>query len=190
MIRLLFLSALSLGLVACGDDTASTSEDASNDMTEVEQTQTPDPVESVVPVEEPMEDAMAAFDAQQAGYLAEYAGRDGTQISDSGLMYQVVREGEGANPNPTDIVEVHYEGRLIDGTIFDSSYARDETIEFPLNRVIPGWTEGLQYMQPGAEHILVIPPELGYGARGAGEVIPPNAVLIFRVELFNVTPAE
>jgi len=197
MIRLLFLAMISLGLVACGNDEGGSTEAATDEMTTATHENPADMAEAPaddamaeMPSEEPMESAMDTLATMQAAYLADYAIQDGTVLTDSGLMYQVVRAGEGASPLATDIVEVHYEGRLVDGTVFDSSYERDETIEFPLNRVIAGWTEGLQYMQPGAEHILVIPPHLGYGDRGAGEVVPPDAVLIFRVELFNVTPGQ
>lgn len=105
----------------------------------------------------------------------------------SGLAYIVIKEGNGSKkPAPTDTVKVHYEGRLTDGTKFDSSYDRGRAIEFPLNRVIRGWTEGVGLMTPGAKYALVIPPELGYGATGAGDVIPPNATLIFEVELLEI----
>lgn len=105
--------------------------------------------------------------------------------TDSGLKYKVVREGTGKQPSATDVVEVNYEGRLKDGTVFDSSYQRGQTIEFPLNRVIPGWTEGLQLMKEGAEYIFYIPSNLAYGDQDLG-IIPPNSDLIFRVELIKV----
>lgn len=119
-------------------------------------------------------------------FLEENAKKDGIKSTPSGLQYEVLREGTGAKPGPTSTVEVHYEGRLINGSIFDSSYQRKETISFPLNRVIPGWTEGLQLMPTGAKYRLYIPSELGYGARGAGGDIPPNAALIFDVELISI----
>ena len=103
----------------------------------------------------------------------------------SGLQYQVLTGGAGAKPAATDTVTTHYEGRLIDGTVFDSSLARGEPASFPLNRVIPGWTEALQLMQPGAKWRLFIPPELAYGDRPAGS-IPPNSTLIFEVELLSI----
>ena len=111
---------------------------------------------------------------------------DEFETTSSGLKYRVVREGEGAKPKPTDSVEVHYHGALPNGREFDSSYRRGETIEFPLNGVIGGWTEGLQLVGEGGAIQLIIPPELGYGARGAGSDIPPNATLHFNVELFKV----
>ena len=119
-------------------------------------------------------------------FLEENAKKEGMQTTASGLQYEVLREGDGKKPGATNTVEVHYEGRLIDGKVFDSSYQRKETISFPLNRVIPGWTEGLQLMPIGSKYRLYIPSELGYGARGAGGDIPPNAALIFDVELISI----
>lgn len=110
--------------------------------------------------------------------------------TESGLKYEILTEGTGASPKADDNVTVHYEGTLLDGTKFDSSYDRNETITFPLNRVIPGWTEGLQLMKEGAKYKFTIPSELAYGAQGAGGVIPPNADLIFTVELFKVEADE
>lgn len=119
-------------------------------------------------------------------YLVENAKKDGVTVTDSGLQYRVLEEGNGAQPNASDTVEVHYTGTLTDGTKFDSSRDRGETISFPLNGVIAGWTEGVQLMKEGARYEFVIPSELGYGARGAGGVIPPNATLIFDVELVSI----
>ena len=107
-------------------------------------------------------------------------------ITPSGLKHQVVREGDGAVPGPFETVEVHYAGWLTDGTLFDSSYARGKTIRFPLNRVVAGWGEGLQLMKVGGTSRFVIPPELGYGARGAPPAIGPNATLVFQVELVGI----
>ena len=104
----------------------------------------------------------------------------------SGLQYKAINEGEGRQPAATDQVLVHYEGKLVDGTVSDSSHDRGQPISFGLNQVIPGWTEGLQLMAEGAKYELYIPAEIGYGARGAGGVIPPNATLIFTVELLQV----
>jgi len=105
--------------------------------------------------------------------------------TDSGLQYEIIKMGTGEKPLATDKVEVHYHGTLEDGTVFDSSVDRGETITFPLNRVIRGWTEGLQLMPVGSKFKFTIPPELGYGARPIGS-IPPNSTLIFEVELFNI----
>ncbi|WP_278372522.1 FKBP-type peptidyl-prolyl cis-trans isomerase [Segatella bryantii] len=119
-------------------------------------------------------------------FLAENSKKDGIITLPSGLQYQVIREGNGKKPKATDQVECHYEGTLIDGTKFDSSYDRGQTATFPLNQVIAGWTEGLQLMQEGAKYRFFIPYTLGYGERGAGASIPPFAALIFDVELVAV----
>jgi peptidylprolyl isomerase len=108
------------------------------------------------------------------------------QQTASGLKYVIVNEGSGPSPVPTSQVTVHYKGMLTDGTKFDSSYDRGQTIKFGLYQVIPGWTEGLQLMKPGGKGYFLIPPQLGYGDRGAGNVIPPNSTLVFVVELFKV----
>ena len=119
-------------------------------------------------------------------FLAENAKKEGVRTTASGLQYQVLRDGNGKQPKATDQVECHYEGTLIDGTKFDSSYDRGQTATFPLNQVIAGWTEGLQLMHEGAKYRFFIPYQLGYGERGAGASIPPYAALIFDVELVAV----
>jgi FKBP-type peptidyl-prolyl cis-trans isomerase len=119
-------------------------------------------------------------------FLEENSRKAGIQTTPSGLQYEVLRDGAGPKPSATSTVEVHYEGRLINGKVFDSSYQRNQSISFPLNRVIPGWTEGLQLMPTGSKYRLYIPSELGYGARGAGGDIPPHATLIFDVELIAI----
>ena len=125
--------------------------------------------------------------APQRAYLDSNAGADGVTVTDSGLQYKVLEKGTGGdNPTAESNVTVHYAGRLIDGTEFDSSYKRGEPATFPLNGVIPGWTEGLQLMQVGDKFELTVPADLGYGARGAGQTIPPYATLIFEVELLNI----
>ena len=130
----------------------------------------------------------AAADNASAGeaFLTANAKNDGVKTTASGLQYKVVKEGEGDSPAETDTVKVDYEGKLLDGTVFDSSYARGEPVEFALNQVIPGWTEGLQLMTPGSKYELYIPAELAYGPQGAGNRIPPNSTLIFTVELHEV----
>ena len=105
-----------------------------------------------------------------------------------GLTYKSVREGTGASPTATDAVKVHYRGTLMNGTEFDSSYKRNEPATFPLNRVIPCWTQGVQRMKVGGKAELVCPPELAYGERGAGGTIPPNATLRFEIELLAINP--
>ena len=119
-------------------------------------------------------------------YLDENAKKDGVTVTASGLQYRVLEEGTGYKPGPRDKVKVHYAGRLVNGKEFDSSYKRGQPIEFPLNAVIGGWSEGVQLMQEGAKYEFVIPSQLGYGARGAPGAIPPNATLIFDVELIKV----
>ena len=119
-------------------------------------------------------------------YLAENAKNEGVITLPSGLQYQVLKEGNGKKPSAKDTVMCHYEGTLIDGTVFDSSYKRGEPATFPLQQVIAGWTEGLQLMQEGAKYRFFIPYRLGYGAGGAGASIPPYAALIFDVELIQV----
>jgi FKBP-type peptidyl-prolyl cis-trans isomerase len=104
----------------------------------------------------------------------------------SGLKYEVLTEGSGPKPSATDTVTVNYKGTLTDGTVFDSSYDRGQPATFPLNRVIKGWTEGVQLMNVGSKYRFTIPPELGYGAAGAGGKIPPNATLVFEVELLKI----
>ncbi len=132
--------------------------------------------------------SLAAPAGEARAYLAANKEKPGVRVTESGLQFEVMTEGEGASPKAEDLVLVHYEGRLADGTIFDSSYRRGEPAVFGVTDVIPGWTEGLQLMRPGGKYRLTIPPELGYGARGAGGVIPPNAVLIFDMELLAVAP--
>jgi len=119
-------------------------------------------------------------------YLSENAKKEGVVTLPSGLQYQVLKEGNGKSPKATDKVVCHYEGMLIDGTMFDSSVQRGEPATFPLNGVIAGWTEGLQLMKEGAKYRFFIPYQLGYGERGAGASIPPFATLVFDVELIEV----
>ncbi|MDO2948093.1 FKBP-type peptidyl-prolyl cis-trans isomerase [Aeromonas simiae] len=118
-------------------------------------------------------------------FLQENRGKPGIYETDSGLQYEVLHESEGPQPQAGNRVKVHYEGRLLDGTVFDSSYARGEPISFGLNQVIPGWTEGLQLMHQGEKMRLFIPARLGYGERSAGK-IPPGSLLIFDVELLGI----
>ena len=132
--------------------------------------------------------AEAGKAAKAAGeeFLAENAKKDGVVTLPSGLQYQVLKEGNGKKPSATDQIVCHYEGTLIDGTVFDSSYKRNEPATFGLNQVIAGWTEGVQLMSEGAKYRFFIPYNLAYGERGAGAQIPPFAALVFDVELIQV----
>lgn len=126
--------------------------------------------------------------AREAGenFLAENAKREGVKVTESGLQYEVLTPALGMKPVAADTVSCHYEGRLIDGTVFDSSYRRGEPASFPLQGVIRGWTEGLQLMSIGSKFRFFIPFELAYGAQGAGGSIPPYAALVFDVELLGI----
>lgn len=129
---------------------------------------------------------------QNAGalFLAENANKTGIHVLDNGLQYSIEQPGSGTSPHLTDTVQVMYEGRLIDGTVFDSSYARKQPAEFRVDQVIAGWQAALQKMSPGAKWILYIPSDLAYGAQGVPGAIPPNSVLIFTVELLKVHTAS
>jgi FKBP-type peptidyl-prolyl cis-trans isomerase len=124
--------------------------------------------------------------AQAAAFLLENGTREGVVTTESGLQYEVLEEGDGATPGPGDTVQVHYRGTLIDGTEFDSSYARGEPVSFGVGQVISGWTEALQLMKVGSKYKLFIPSDLAYGPGGAGDRIGPNAALLFEVELLDI----
>jgi FKBP-type peptidyl-prolyl cis-trans isomerase FkpA len=126
---------------------------------------------------------------QEVEFLAENGRRPGIITTASGLQYEILSEGTGAQPGPSDFVKVHYRGALIDGVVFDSSYDRNEAAEFPLEGVIPGWSEGIQLMKVGGKSRLYIPSKLAYGEEGAGMEIPGNTTLIFEVELLEAYPA-
>jgi FKBP-type peptidyl-prolyl cis-trans isomerase len=119
-------------------------------------------------------------------FLAENSKKPGVKVTSSGLQYEIIHEGNGPKPTAYDIVRVHYEGSLINGAVFDSSYSRGEPLDFSLSGVIPGWTEGLQLMNTGSAFRLYIPSDLGYGPQGAGPQIPPYSTLIFEVELLDI----
>ncbi|MBB3141361.1 FKBP-type peptidyl-prolyl cis-trans isomerase [Halomonas organivorans] len=127
--------------------------------------------------------------AEGEAYQAENAEQDGVTVTDSGLQYREIESGDGATPSAEDTVKVNYEGKLIDGTVFDSSYERGEPVSFRVGQVIEGWQEALQLMSVGDTWEVVIPADLAYGARGQGP-IGPNETLVFKVELLDVTPAD
>lgn len=130
----------------------------------------------------------AEAQAREAGeaFLAENAKKEGVKVTSTGLQYIVDKEGTGAQPTAEDEVTVHYTGKLLDGTVFDSSVNRGEPATFPLNRVIPGWTEGVQLMKEGSKYTFFIPSDLAYGPQGVPNAIPPHSTLIFDVELIKV----
>jgi FKBP-type peptidyl-prolyl cis-trans isomerase FklB len=130
---------------------------------------------------------------ESQAFLDQNKTRKEVKTTASGLQYEVIKEGSGESPKPTDQVTVNYKGTLPDGTVFDSSYERNEPVTFPCNGVIPGWVEALQLMKPGAKYKLYLPSALAYGEQGAGDKIGPNQALVFEVELISVThppPAE
>jgi FKBP-type peptidyl-prolyl cis-trans isomerase FkpA len=139
--------------------------------------------------EKKMQEENAKIAEENKAFLAENAKAEGVTVTESGLQYSVITKAEGAKPKADDTVTVHYVGTLIDGTEFDSSVKRGQPATFPLNRVIPGWTEGLQLMNVGEKYKFVIPADLAYGEQGAGS-IPPGAALIFEVELLEIKAAE
>src|SRR5690554_640384 len=121
-----------------------------------------------------------------ADFLVENAKRDGVQTTESDLQYEVVKKAEGAQPKVSDVVSVHYQGTLVDGSVFDSSIERGEPVEFPVGGVIPGWVEGLQLMKVGEKYKFYIPSELAYGAQSPTPAIPANSTLVFEVELLDI----
>jgi peptidylprolyl isomerase len=160
--------------------------------------ETPTPLPTATPVPEPTataEPAASAAGQDSAASATEFTSQFLTgdvKTTASGLQYIMVEEGSGPTPQPGDLVQVHYAGKLADGTEFDSSYKRNEPIQFPLGQgmVIPGWEEGIALLKVGSKARLIIPPELAYGERGAGGVIPPNATLYFEVELVGIPPGS
>jgi len=123
---------------------------------------------------------------KEQNFLARNAMNEAVITTPSGLQYMVLVKGDGPTPAPDDIVRVHYEGSLIDGTVFDNSYYSDTGEEIPLNMVIPGWAEGIQLMNVGSKYRIYIPSSMAYGERGAGQVIPPYSTLIFTIELLEI----
>ena len=140
----------------------------------------------VAAVEAKAQAAAAANSGEADAFRAEFAAKEGVTTLPSGLMYEVINEGEGAKPTLQDTVTTHYHGTLIDGSVFDSSVDRGTPASFPVSGVIRGWTEALQLMSVGSKWRLVIPPDLAYGDRGAGGLIGPNETLVFEVELLEI----
>jgi FKBP-type peptidyl-prolyl cis-trans isomerase FkpA len=147
--------------------------------------------------DEAMEIVQAAFQEARAKqseenrrteqqFLAENSGREGVIMTESGLQYEVIVQGSGEKPSETDIVRVHYEGALSDGTVFDSSYEQGQAVDIPLDQVIPGWSEGIRLMNAGGTYRFYIPSALAYGDQGVGQMIPPYATLVFKVELLEI----
>ncbi|MES2512229.1 MAG: FKBP-type peptidyl-prolyl cis-trans isomerase [Pseudomonadota bacterium] len=130
--------------------------------------------------------ALPAAQAQTDATITAARAEPGATVTSSGLVYRPLKEGAGAKPAASDVVKVHYKGTFPDGREFDSSYKRNAPTEFPLNRVIPCWTEGVQMMKVGGKAKLTCPAAIAYGERGAGGVIPPNATLVFEVELLAI----
>lgn len=122
---------------------------------------------------------------QGLAFREEYRQQEGVQETESGILYKVMAEGDGAKPGPNDVVTVHYHGTIVDGTVFDSSVERGEPATFPLDQVIPGWTEILQLMPEGSKWEVVIPPDQAYGEQQAGQIIGPNSTLVFEIELLE-----
>jgi FKBP-type peptidyl-prolyl cis-trans isomerase len=157
--------------------------------------------EPLYSLEDAYEKIDAAFEAAQAeksernriegeAFLAVNAGRPGVAVTPSGLQIESLTEGSGENPGPADTVLVHYQGAMVDGPVFDSTYEYGEPVWIPLDRVIPGWSEGIRMMKEGGAAKLYIPPNLAYGKNGAGSAIGPNAVLVFDVELITIMREE
>jgi FKBP-type peptidyl-prolyl cis-trans isomerase len=132
----------------------------------------------------------AELKAREEFFLEMNASQPGVTQTASGLQYLVLEEGDGPKPEATDTVQVHYEGALVNGTIFDSSYERDEPEEIPLDMVIPGWAEGIMLMNVGSKYRIFLPSDLAYGETGAGQIIPPYSTLIFTVELLDIVTPE
>ncbi len=170
----------------CGQDALLSEEEAKKVMNELQTTMQAVQQKQMAEMQAKRATAGKAAESIGKAFLAENKTKEGVITTESGLQYKVLTAGDGAKPKATDKVEVHYRGTLVDGTEFDSSYKRGKTIEFPLNGVIKGWTEGVQLMSVGSKYQLYIPSELAYGPRGAGASIPPNSTLIFDIELVSI----
>lgn len=187
-------TSAALALAACGQTDTDRSEEPEQ-LTEAQQTEASEPAEaykSQAELRAEFEAVAADNLAASIAFLEENAAKEGVEVTASGLQYQVLEEGpeDGATPVSTDLVVVHYVGTLKDGVEFDSSRARGAAATFPLNRVIPGWTEGVQLMSEGDRYRFFVPPDLAYGQAGGGSAIGPNEALIFDVELIKVQNPE
>lgn len=195
MRKFLIVNAAALALAACGQADKQVDSDKLADDSSVTDESTPEPeigdIKSQAELQAEFDKIAAESLAASTAFLEENATRDGVVVTASGLQYMVLEEGStgGATPVSTDIVVVHYAGTLIDGVEFDSSIARGAAATFPLNRVIPAWTEGVQLMSEGDKYRFFVPPDIGYGKFGSGPKIGPNEALIFDVELINVKSA-
>lgn len=178
-LKYLACSVLAMGALLATSCSSKSSEKAS-DTTVVDMEELDDEYPAAPTADERAAEVMAP-------YLKE-AGDSTLTTTDSGLKYVVLKEGTGKSPAATDMVEVHYTGKLLNGTVFDSSVERGQTATFPLDRVIAGWTEGLQLMKEGGKTVFYIPSNLAYGEQGAPGAIPPNSDLVFEVELIKVNP--
>jgi FKBP-type peptidyl-prolyl cis-trans isomerase FklB len=153
---------------------------------QIQQTMSAFQQEMIMKQQEKMKTLSEKSKKEGEAFLAENKKKEGVKTLPSGLQYEVLKEGEGASPNAKDTVTVNYKGTLVDGTVFDSSYKRGEPATFPVTGVIPGWTEALQKMKTGGKWRIFVPSDLAYGERGAGNIIPPNATLIFEIELLSI----
>lgn len=180
-------AVMALGAASCGNKTATPPADTMRADSVIEETVAVDTMNAQGDtLQEVVTETVEEVPAQEVAKVEKNAKNDGYKTTASGLKYKVIKEGKGKSPKATDVVLVNYEGKLLDGTIFDSSYQRGEPISFPLNRVIAGWTEGLQLMKEGGTYEFLIPYNLAYGEQGAPPVIPPKADLIFKVDLIEV----
>ncbi len=181
------LALLATPLAACGDSDTQQNSQQEQPASETATTDTSNSNrENIKTMPDTTQTSAESWGADQIAYLTEYEARDAVLKSPSGVLYTVLNEGDGVSPEKGDVVTVHYEGKLIDGTVFDSSYSRGQPATFPSDRLIPGWVEILPMMSVGDKWEIVIPSDLAYGARGAGASIPPNATLIFTLELLDV----
>ncbi len=179
--RFLLLSATALSLFLAACDKPDEDSPAARDTAGQEKTANGGDDARDAPVAQ-----AADWAREQQRFLADFAARDGVALSPGGVYYRVLRGGEGRVPQLGDVVRVHYEGRLVNGVVFDSSYDRGEPAEFPSDRLIAGWQEILTMMHEGGKWEIAIPAALAYGKRGAGDVIPPDSALVFTLELLEV----